>query len=224
MALAGGAEIIDCKDPARGALGALEIDEIRDIVLAVAGRVPVSATVGDIKECLDDLLEAVAATAATGVDVVKVGFYGTEIDSVLARALATARVGGARLFGVLMADRVSDFALLGDLSRAGFIGAMLDTVEKGRGSLTGIMDHGRLTQFLGEARGRGLVAGLAGSLRISDIAPLSAIRPDILGFRGALCAGGRNGPLEGARVGDIRRALDGAAGPVADDARRRVPA
>ena len=33
----------------------------------------------------------------------------------------------------------------------------------------------------------GLLAGLAGSLKASDIAPLLELEPDYLGFRGALC-------------------------------------
>ena len=47
-ALAGGADIIDLKDPRRGALGALPAPVIRDCVAAIAGRQPVSATVGPL--------------------------------------------------------------------------------------------------------------------------------------------------------------------------------
>jgi uncharacterized protein (UPF0264 family) len=42
-ALAGGADIIDAKDPRRGALGAVTLDVLRDIVDVVGTSQPVSA-------------------------------------------------------------------------------------------------------------------------------------------------------------------------------------
>ena len=47
-ALAGGADLIDVKDPATGALGAAHPDTIRAVVATVARRRPVSATLGDL--------------------------------------------------------------------------------------------------------------------------------------------------------------------------------
>ena len=110
----------------------------------------------------DELLAAVQATAAAGAGIVKIGFYGTKEDSAAARSLEKARLDGARMFAVLMADRISDFSLLGDLAKAGFIGAMLDTFDKSRGSVTGIMNRARLAEFVAEARRHGLVAGSRG--------------------------------------------------------------
>ena len=46
-AFAAGADVIDCKDPARGALGRLDLDEIARIVKGVSALAPVSATIGD---------------------------------------------------------------------------------------------------------------------------------------------------------------------------------
>jgi dihydroneopterin aldolase len=48
MALACGADIIDLKDPSQGALGAVSLDAIASTVRCVAGRAPVSATIGDL--------------------------------------------------------------------------------------------------------------------------------------------------------------------------------
>ena len=60
---------------------------------------------------------------------------------------------------------------------------------KKSGRLTDCLDLNALSGFIGRARRRGLLAGLAGSLRAEDIPVLLPLRPDILGFRGALCAG-----------------------------------
>lgn len=209
-AFAAGADVIDCKDPEGGALGRLDLDEISRVVQGVSALAPVSATIGDTFQAPADAVIAAQAVAATGVAIVKCGFFGLEGDAALAQALGQADLGRAKLFAVLMADRVADFSLVPHLARAGFIGVMLDTAGKERGSLRKIMDEDRLTAFVDAVRAYHLAAGLAGSLRLDDIAPLVTLGPDLLGFRGALCAGGRTGELDETRVVAVRRALDAA--------------
>lgn len=211
-AFAAGADVIDCKDPATGALGRLDLDEISSIVQAVSALAPVSATIGDSFACLDHRVRAAEEVAATGVAIVKCGFDGQPDDTAAAEALANARLGEAKLFAVLMADRISDFALVPHLARLGYMGAMLDTAGKAQGALPQIMGEDRIRAFLSIARSYGLAAGLAGSLRLSDITPLSALGPDILGFRGALCERGRTGAIDEARVAAVRREIDRVAG------------
>ncbi len=49
--LAGGADLIDVKEPARGPLGRADAATIAAVVQAVGGRVPVSAALGELREC-----------------------------------------------------------------------------------------------------------------------------------------------------------------------------
>ncbi|HLO23535.1 MAG TPA: (5-formylfuran-3-yl)methyl phosphate synthase, partial [Methyloceanibacter sp.] len=74
-ALAADADIIDLKDPAKGALGALTPEGIASCVAAIAGRAAVSATVGDLPMEPDTVRSAALATAAMGVDYVKLGLF-----------------------------------------------------------------------------------------------------------------------------------------------------
>ncbi|MGH6749891.1 MAG: (5-formylfuran-3-yl)methyl phosphate synthase, partial [Methyloceanibacter sp.] len=74
-ALAAGADIVDLKDPAKGALGALASDDIASCVAAIAGRAELSATVGDLEMDPATVLSAVRTTAATGVGYVKLGLF-----------------------------------------------------------------------------------------------------------------------------------------------------
>ncbi len=208
IALGGGADIIDCKDPASGALGALSTQTVREIVERVRKHLPVSATVGDLPSDPDVLTEAVAAMAATGVGVVKIGFFGDSDPHAAISALGAAPSGSAQLVAVLMADRNPDFDLLPVLAEAGFVGVMLDTADKGAGRLTSVLSVDRLTGFVRTARDHDLFAGLAGSLRESDIAMLASLHPDMLGFRGALCSAGRVSGLEADRVAKVRRSID----------------
>jgi uncharacterized protein (UPF0264 family) len=64
-----------------------------------------------------------------------------------------------------------------------------------------------LASFVRRARARGLLTGLAGSLRREDVPALLPLGADYLGFRGALCAAGRAGSLDPMALAAIRAAL-----------------
>jgi uncharacterized protein (UPF0264 family) len=206
-----GADIIDCKDPASGALGALPHSVVRAIRAAVPPQIPVSATIGDLA-CEPDVVgEAVTAMAGTGVDYVKIGLFpGPETVATVAH-LGRLPLQVCRLVGVLLADRDPDLCLIEDMRRAGFAGVMLDTAGKGAGTLLDCLTASQLRDFIMRARDAGLFAGLAGSLRLNQIAALLALEPDVLGFRGALCAeGDRESGIDAARLHAVRRAVPAA--------------
>jgi (5-formylfuran-3-yl)methyl phosphate synthase len=205
-----GGQLIDCKNPSAGALGALDAKLIRSVVEAVAGRAPVSATIGDLPINPGIMVTAAREIAATGVDIVKVGFFGESDPRAAISALGAADLERARIVAVLMADQHPDFEIISALAKAGFIGVMLDTADKSRGALPDVMRSKTLAEFVARARNLGLAAGLAGSLRLEHIAGLTALEPDILGFRGALCDGGRTAALNAAHVRAVRDAIDAA--------------
>lgn len=204
IALAAGADIIDLKNPSAGALGALPLGLIREIVTFVDGRQPVSATVGDLPMSPEILCQAVAETAETGVDIVKVGLFGYENQVSCIQALAQASRQGVRIVAVMFADQKPDFSLLPILANAGFHGAMLDTADKTAGGLRHWMDDAALRTFVAGCKAQGLLTGLAGALRTPDVQPLLAYDSDYLGFRGALCGGDqRESALDAARISAI---------------------
>ena len=190
IALDGSADLIDLKEPSRGALGALDHAAVRVCVQAIGGRRPVSATIGDIPS-MDPLLmtNAVERMAATGVDFIKIGFFVHSRAVECANALSQA-AGRTRLIAVVFADESYDVALADELARNGFAGAMLDTARKTGKGLRDWRSASELEEFVARGHARGLLTGLAGSLRREDIAPLLAVGADYLGFRGALCLGG----------------------------------
>jgi FolB domain-containing protein len=188
LMLAGGADIIDLKDAARGALGALAPEVLRASVAAVGGRRPVSAVTGDLPMEPDVITNAVARTAETGVDYVKVGLFPGPKRPECIRALASLACS-TKIVGVMFADRCADNGLLELMAEAGFAGAMLDTAGKGAGRLLDHIDIPALRLFIAPCREHGLMAGLAGSLEPPDVPRLLLLEPDYLGFRGALCVG-----------------------------------
>jgi len=191
LALAAGADIVDGKDAAAGPLAALPDVTLRDIVAAVAGRVPVSATIGDWPAEPDVLLQAAERVAAAGVDWVKVGFYpGGDWDA--CRAALAPLAQRTPLIALLLADRTPNpTEQLAAFAAAGFRGVMLDTASKDGRRLTDHSSIGSLSGFVAEARKHHLQCGLAGSLRQTDLADLLPLGADVLGFRGAACHDGR---------------------------------
>lgn len=207
LAVAAGADVIDVKEPHDGVLGAAPLAVTRAIVETVGGRCPVSATVGDVP--LAEAADAVAATQGTGVDFVKIGAFDEDgVEAADLRAFAAHGARGVRLILVMFADRAPDFGIIPELARAGFRGVMLDTAAKGGGGLRSYMDAANLQRFLRIAHSAGLFAGLAGSLRTADVAPLVALRPDVIGFRGAACkAGARHQELDQSALSALRRLI-----------------
>lgn len=198
-----GVPLIDLKEPRAGALGALPPQLLREIVAALrgagckAGTCEISATVGDL--LADDpaaLLRQVAATAACGVDVVKVGLWPTAsarpLLQDLARFMREAQVG---IVPVLLADPLFSEALLGAACEHPFTAIMLDTRDKPAGSLLERLPPLDLRRFVARVRGADRRVGLAGALRLADVPRLKALRPDFAGFRTAVCEGERGGPL-----------------------------
>lgn len=209
LAADAGADFIDLKDPAAGALGGLPPVLIARIVAALRASHPnhvISATIGDFSaERLDPILDRVAAVATCGVDYVKVGIERADAATPLLRALADC---DATVVPVFVADAGVDFGLVdAALAADAFPAVMLDTVDKRGGSLLERVATDVLADFVAAAQHRGRLAGLAGALRDADLPGLQALKPDFAGFRSAVCAGDRAGALEPDRVRMLRRRL-----------------
>ncbi|MCJ2138181.1 (5-formylfuran-3-yl)methyl phosphate synthase [Methylobacterium sp. J-026] len=195
-----GADLIDAKDPERGALGALEPGMVCEIVARVSGGAETSAVA-------DPNPAALAAMATTGVAWVKTGLdAGRRGDIAGCAALAAAAPG--RVIAVLFAEDGPAAELVPALAKAGFAGAMIDTAGKTGARLPDLAASDDLAAFTAACRAHGLMSGLAGSLRVIDIMALGAHEPDYLGFRGGLCRDfdRRNG-IDPLRIAEVLRAL-----------------
>lgn len=202
-----GVDFIDLKNPAEGALGALPLPLVHDIVAVLGGRSTLSATIGDLPMQPDLLYRRVKAVAETGVDIVKIGMFGQNNHRACIEMLAE-EAEKHHLIAVLMADQGIDCSLLPLLSMAGFYGVMLDTADKRNGRLTEWVTYQQLEVFIRVAQAEDLVCGLAGSLSLDDVPRLRDLGADYLGFRGALCANHeRSGRLDPEIIKELRQML-----------------
>ena len=186
--------------------------------------VELSVALGDAPHLPGLLALAASAAAACGADYVKVGLFGSSLpDQALelltavhravqevaprARVVAVAYSDASRV-GALPPPALPDVA-----SRAGVHGVMLDTAVKDGASTFAALGAGGVSAFLAEARARGLMTALAGSLGPAELARAARLGVDIVGVRGAACDGGRGGVVSAARVRGLCLALGDRPGP-----------
>jgi uncharacterized protein (UPF0264 family) len=203
-----GVDLIDLKEPRDGALGALPLPVVRDIVGALhtsGRRQTISATVGDVHGTPPGKLLADAhALDHAGVDVVKVGIDRDADASPLLQALASS---GLAIVPVFIADHGVDEELLERAQALPFPALMLDTADKRSGSLFDCVDEATLRRFIARTRRAGRLAGLAGALGLADVHQLLRLGPDVAGFRGAVCSAGRESALDPHKLQALRLRL-----------------
>jgi (5-formylfuran-3-yl)methyl phosphate synthase len=221
-ALAGGADVIDAKDPRRGALGPVPPAALSAIRAAVPAAHPVSAALGDGGDEAG-IEQAARGVAAHGVAFVKVGFGGPAA-ALAARRLARAARRGAGAGTALVLVAYADWASAGSLApelvvtlaaEVGAAGVLLDTARK-HVPLFRIVAPAVVGAWVARAHAAALFAGLAGGLGGGDFATARALDADLVGVRGAACVGGRRGRVSTVRVAALRAAARAALGsPVA---------
>ena len=213
-AVAGGADIVDAKDPAVGSLGAVSIDTLREIIGCVEGRCPVTAALGDAVE-ETPLERDAAAFAAAGARLVKIGFAGVS-DPQRAASLAAAAVRGAgreRVVLVGYADHqparsISSRNVLQIAAAYGVAGVLLDTADKDGPALFELTAMRAVTEWVTAAHDARLLVAIAGRLSATDADRVRCTGADITGVRGAACQGGRSGRIAAEKVRMLKELLE----------------
>lgn len=235
-AVAGGADIIDVKNPLEGSLGANFPHVIRLIRESTPPGVPVSAAIGDTPNLPGMAALAAAGAAGCGVQYVKVGLMGSrEPDDALRLLSAVCRAAREQDPAVrIMAAGYADAPVVGafppmDLPaiavEAGADGCMLDTAVKKGGSLLSVLSTMELEGFVARCRSAGLLSALAGSLREEDLPHICDLGPDIVGVRTAACRGDRvSGRVDREAVRRLKDRIAAAASPRSGPYRAARPA
>jgi uncharacterized protein (UPF0264 family) len=219
-ALTGGADIIDAKEPSEGPLGAVGPRVLTGIMRRVPPEVELSVALGDGLGTyqVQQLIARLPLLQRRSATYVKLGFAGVS-SSARAGLLLQAAVSAARehplnprVIAVAYGDSdcaesPSPDALAAVASRAGAAGLLIDTYRKDGRTLLGLMVPRRLAVLIQEVRSAGLTTAVAGALGPDDLPRLREAAPDIVGFRGAACDGGRSGRVSEDRVRLLRRAM-----------------
>lgn len=182
-----GVDIIDLKNPHEGALGALDVGIVSEIVTFVGDAILTSATIGDVEPNDLSLHKHIVNMANTGVHFVKVGLFDSRVTQQFIQAINSAANQGVNIIVVLFAENIPGMNELDGLMNSDIKGLMFDTKNKSDKSLCSLLNLNVLEDFIQRAKAHRLLTGLAGSLQLDDIDSLLKLGPDYLGFRGALC-------------------------------------
>jgi (5-formylfuran-3-yl)methyl phosphate synthase len=196
-AVAGGAHIVDVKDPGEGALGAPAPRVLAEVVGAVGGAAPVSVAVGDLPDLPHTAALAARGAALSGVAYVKVGLRGVcDIERAVAMMSAVADAVEPHLAVIAAAyadaqaldpPALAPACLPALVQRTGIAGALVDTfVKDGRG-LYAWLSEAELADMVARTRQAGGIFAVAGQLRSGELGRVAA---DVVGVRSAVCHGG----------------------------------
>ena len=199
-AIAGGADIIDVKNPKEGALGANYPWVIRKIREQTPKSIEVSCTLGDVPNLPGSVSLAAHGAASLGVDYVKVGLYGVKTPSeavfLLKQVKRAAKECNPKIkvvaAGYADAEKIGTInpSLIPKIARDAEVEvAMLDTATKHGTTLFDYQTPEQLRAFVDASQGFGLSAALAGALRKQDLPAVYDLGADIAGLRGAACTG-----------------------------------
>ncbi len=181
-----GADLIDLKDPDVGALGALNLDIVKQIVQDIDGSTSISATVGEMHASVDDLMQDIRVYAGLGVDIVKIALTALVDQPDFFKKISELTHQGIQVVAVFFANQPLDFALIPKLKESGFYGAMIDTQLK-QSTLLSVQPIQVLARFVTDCHASSLVAGLAGSVNKTHLDELLTLRPNFIGMRGGVC-------------------------------------
>jgi (5-formylfuran-3-yl)methyl phosphate synthase len=219
-ALAGGADIIDAKEPELGSLGPVAPERLRAIATQLPEETEFSIALGDFSasEQVAHAVSTVPVSARPAALYLKLGFAGVGSDERIGELLATARTiarshpAAPRIIAVAYADA----GLAGSADPAAIVqaaglarcdGVLLDTHEKGGANLFDWISPVTLRQLIGRARECRLLTAVAGGLTLEDLEVIGEAEPDVVGFRSAACRGGRNGRVSSILVRELRNRL-----------------
>lgn len=211
-AVQGGADIIDAKDPARGALGPVTPHAFSAIRGVVGDDQLVSAALGDGGE-VPDIEELARELVSRGAALVKLGLAclrdAASVETTIRRVVRSCSFpadGG--VVAVAYADAVPRWSInrtsvVEVAASAGARGVLVDTADKGGAGLTTLWSPTELAEWVANVHGHGMFAAVAGKLRVEDLAVASDAGADIAGVRGAACVGGRLGSVSRERVREL---------------------
>ncbi|HEV8058594.1 MAG TPA: (5-formylfuran-3-yl)methyl phosphate synthase [Gemmataceae bacterium] len=213
VAVAGGADLIDVKEPSRGSLGQADFSIISEIAAIIGDQRPLSAALGE-------LIDATSEPPAANFSFVKWGLSGCAMvrnwsDLLADRAAGVQRTNArCQAVGVAYADwrraqspSPADVCLAA--SRVHCAVVLVDTWIKDGSNLLAWLTPSQLIDLRVQCRALGLQLALAGGIDFDLLPIMHEIKPDWIGIRGAACTGGREGTLCADRVARLARVVHG---------------
>lgn len=207
-ALAGGADLIDVKEPTRGPMGAADPEVIAAVMAEVNGGVPVSVAMGELENDGQDFIRI-----PRGVLFLKCGLAGQSVTRHLP-VVYSAEPPYTALVAYADHQRANspDPEWLADVAcDHGYRAFLIDTAGKDGSRLLDWIAPATLARIRFQLADAGVKVAFAGSLDADAIRTLAPLAPDWFAVRGAACVGGRTGMVCADRVRELKAVIAEAA-------------
>jgi len=212
-AIAGGATIIDVKEPLHGSLGCASPDVIAKVAGVVGQDRPWTMACGELRDGGSFILEHLRRTLAmlpasavppAAVKIGLAGMAGTDWRRDVQTLFSELPLGPERVI-VAYADWASAMAptpeeVIQAAVSNGCATLLIDTADKSARGLLSLAPAGQVDGWLSLARREGLQVALAGRITIDEIDAAVALRPDVVALRSAVCS---NGAFGSGRLGNV---------------------
>ncbi|MEM6797915.1 MAG: (5-formylfuran-3-yl)methyl phosphate synthase [Planctomycetota bacterium] len=220
-AIAGGAAIIDVKEPQNGPLGAAPLSTVEQIVRVVAGRRPVTLAAGELTEVGAAAPLAIARLAGLTPAMVKVGLAGLGGGRRWVAEFQRARHALGRGIGLTpvayadhpAADAPPPAEVVASARALSLRWVMIDTYDKSGAPLFAHVDPAELRRLAAIAHAAGAGFALAGKLDLQTVTEAANAGADVVGVRGIVCGGDRKAAVCRQATKRVANALAGAETP-----------
>ncbi|MDA1014081.1 MAG: hypothetical protein O3A00_06460 [Planctomycetota bacterium] len=229
QALAGGADIIDIKEPHHGALGMANFGAIQAIAAMKLGETPLSVAAGEAGDWLSSETAVPGSTdsnqapgferEATPFSYCKLGLAGFA-ESVDWQARwqesreRASRILPARQWVAVayadhhLANSPQPALIVDEAIRSGLAGFLIDTYGKTNGGLLEFVSPTALGELIDRLHANGLFVALAGQVDRALLPRLLPLNADVIAIRTAACRNGdRNGRVEADAIREFKRSM-----------------
>ncbi len=206
-AIAGGADLIDIKEPNAGSLGAASVETWNSIAAAVGQRRPLSVALGELVS--DPVCRSAANTG--GMTFAKIGLAGCDSQPdwtdrwTHAIGCCPKDVGSVAVIyaDYQTANAPAPLMIVQQAIELRCKAVLFDTHSKLRGNLFQHLAPSEIEAISTEVRCEGLKVVLAGSLVGESIHRAMQLAPDFIAVRGAACRGDRREMIERDLVAEL---------------------
>lgn len=215
-AVAGGADIVDVKEPARGPLGAADPEVIAAIAGVIGGRRPWTMACGELTANLGgdsaggelsaaarlERVIGLSPAAALPPAAVKIGLAGAaardwrrELAAVLASLPACVDRVAVAYVDWREAAAPPPEVVIAAATGLGCRVLLLDTFDKSGPGVFGCCGPRAVAAWITAARAAGLAVALAGRITAAEMPAAWGLGPDVVALRSAVCFNGRLGKV-----------------------------
>ncbi|WP_437190665.1 (5-formylfuran-3-yl)methyl phosphate synthase [Planctomicrobium sp. SH527] len=222
IAASNGVDVIDFKEPNRGALGMVQPEILDTAIRLVLNKQPsltVSVACGEVQEWGEP-----ASFELSGVDYLKIGLAGLRGDvnwvekwlqcrEMLSQSVKRANGTAPGWVAVIYADEdlaqsPPAEAIIDAAGKTRCAGVLIDTATKQGGGVFNYLTQGKIEHYRDLAHQQGMFFALAGKLSLADMTRIRQVRSDFVAIRSAACRdGNRIGEICGRTLSEFREQL-----------------